>query len=341
MGEVNTEATQVPESNTPIEAPAEPPKASNKAKKAKAPRAEKHATSAFEVGETGLLTDDQKKAVVLVTDEADPLWDPKMKLKVPQEIVDAFEDPQFGWDRSMPLRIRSDGRIAQGRTKWRAALKVGLDKLEIPFVVIDDEDEILSMRQGVRLNEHVQVIDPMTRAESIARMLSAGVEEKQVAQDHAISVNDMHGHLLLLDLKESIQELVRTGQMPFAAAVEFHRRNRELPAAVQDQLANEIVKAAQGGVKVNSSVVKKAGGEEKVATRKDIKQQILDLQSNLPTDKVGRAAHWGAIVAIEMCLGTRSVKQFENAIVSAAHSKEVKVNFKQYQDGAKPPEEKK
>ncbi len=331
--EAAAEAATTPEEAKEIERKAR----EHHAKKAKVSKKAEHKSSAFKAGESGVLTKEQVKRVVLVTDENDPLWDPKMRLPIPKTIIDDFE--QGWWDPSMPLKLYPDGRISQGRTKWRAALKVGLDKLEIPFVVVDDGgDEILAMRRGVRLNEHVQHIDPMTRAESILRALSADVSEKEVAEDHGISVNDLHGYLLITDESKcppSVQEMLREGTISFAAALELAKRADKMTAGQIKDAAEQMAKAAAGGVKVTAAQVKGAAGaaDEKVATKKEIKQFLLDAQSDHFAGKYGEATTWALIVGLEVGLGTRSIAGAKQVLAHIAKGKFPKIDFKQYQDG--------
>src|SRR5882724_3937493 len=151
--------------------------------------------------------------VVLPESEEDPHWDPKLKNPVPEGLVEGMAE--FGWDpssKAVAIVLKSGKlEIVHGKTRWRALEKAnrirksnGLDPI-VAYLRVIKEDEgdldeaIKNMRLNVRLNRHVQEIDPMTLAESIYRALSSGQEERQVAKDHAISVNDLHGYLLLTD----------------------------------------------------------------------------------------------------------------------------------------------
>ena len=298
--------------------------------------------------------------VVLPADENDPHWDPKLRNPVPEGLVEGLAE--FGWDpSSRAVAIPVEGgklKIIHGKTRWRALekanklrSKLGEDPIVARLHVVpetgDDEQAIINnMRLNVRLNRHVQEMDHMTIAESGFRSLSAGQDEKTVAKDLAVSVNDLHAHMIFLDeaqFPKVAQDALREGKLTYSAAQEIARQGKDKTKAEIIELVEKTVKATTLGAKITSKDVQRAagkGGEEHPATKKEIKQFLLDLQSDPAEGKQGYGATWGAIVAIEMCLGTRSMKQAVAAIAKIAKGEHIKVDFKQYQDG-KPAEDKK
>lgn len=180
----------------------------------------------------------------------------------------------------------------------------------------------------------------MTLAESIVRALSAGIEEKQVAEDHAVTVNDLHGYLLLTDEDKcppTVQELLREGKISFTAALELARRADKMTKSEITQAAEQVAKIAGGGLKVTAAQVKKAAGasSDGPATQKQKKQFLLDVQSASFAGKHGEAVKWAAIVALEVGMGTRTIDSAYEALDKIAKGHTVRVDFKQYQDGAK------
>lgn len=297
--------------------------------------------------------------IVIPDSEDDPHWDPKLRNPVPEGLIHGLAE--FGWDPSMAGVVIREGKdqlkIVHGKTRWRALEKAnklrkaeGKDPIEAHFLIVDEtaddiESVIFNMRRNTRLNRQVQEIDPMTLAESIVRSLSAGIEEKQVAQDHAVSVNDLHGYLLITDEDKcppKVQELLRNGDISFAAALELARRAGNMTKGELTQSAEQIAKAAAGGVRITSAQVKKAAGvgDDHPATQKERKQFVLDLHSSDLHGKIGDAVKWAAIVATEIGLGTRSVDSAWKALDQIAKGHTIRVDFKQYQDGnaAKEPE---
>lgn len=326
------------------------PEVTKKAKKAVKKSAAKHVAKEPEVLAIGPK---QYDFVVLPEDENDPHWDPKLRNPVPEGLVDGLAE--FGWDESsqaVAIREGSKIKIIHGKTRWRAIEKANKirakNKLDpiVAWVRVEDEDPgddaaiLTNMRRNVRLNRHVQEIDPMTLAESITRALSAGLEEKQVAQDHAVTVNDLHGYLLLTDEDKcppKVQELLREGKISFAAALELARRADKMTKGELTAAAENVAKVAAGGIKITAAQVKKAAGvgDEHPATQKERKQFILDLHSGKLAGKMGDAVKWAAIIATEVGLGSRSVDGAWEALDKIAKGHTVRVDFKQYQDGNK------
>lgn len=299
--------------------------------------------------------------VVLPADEADPHWDPKLKNPVPDALIHGLAE--FDWDPTMQALAKRlpDGKleVIHGKTRWRAVAKAnairkknGLPPVQAKLYVIDEDDEdleqiLFNMRRNNRLNHHVQHIDPMTRAESIFRQLSIlqdqvaagtvqGDPDKTVADDFGITVNDVHGHLLLLDEEKcppNVQEMLRTGKISYSAALELARKSSDLSKAQMTQAVEKLAKLAEGGIRVTSAQVKKAAGadEQRPATKLEKQKALLTLKTADFKGPHGEAAKWAAIVALEVGLGTRTLEQFWDNVDKIAKGKSVRVDFKQYE----------
>lgn len=333
---------------TPAEEKIEQQKAEPKPKKAKVHKPKAEAL----LGDIDIGPKDYDR-VVLPDSEDDPHWDPKLKNPVPEGVVESMS--AFGWDpssRALAIPVGDKLKIIHGKTRWRALEKANrLRRAEKKdaivaklHVVAEDESDldavIHNMRKNVVLNRAVQTIDDMTLAESIVRALSSGQEERQVAKDHAISLNDLHGYLLLTDESKcppAIQEMLREGKISFAAATELARKAESMTKAEMTHAAEEIAKAIAGGLRVTSAQVKKAAGVQSdgPATNKAKKQLILDLQSGQLKGKFGEQVKWAAIIAMEVGLGTRTVDSFWSAIGKLAQGQTIRVDFKQYQTDGK------
>lgn len=286
--------------------------------------------------------EDAMSRIVLATKEDDVLWDSKMLLPVPPRLINGLR--QHGWDASMPLRCLKRGEdwyISQGRTKWRAVPKVNalrkkdkLPPLRIPVMVFESEDEIAASRAGRRLNAHVQDVDPITKAKDIVRDLSMGLSEQDAADDNGVTVEELHGYLLLVNedlLPEGVQKLVQQGLISFGAAVEFARLAKEKNASEITKMAEDVATMASGGLKVTTAHVKKAAGKGGDTVKKsDLKQWILDLQSDKYTGKHGEAVTLAAITVMEVWFGTRSLASAKMALNKLAKGEEVKFDFAQY-----------
>lgn len=345
---MNTEQEVPPPEPTTAESAPEPKPKAHKHKKDAGP-AQTTENEAIEI-DTGKHYDD----VLLPTEEDDPHWDPKLKNPVPDELVESLAD--LGWDASsQAIAICEDGKtkIIIGKTRWRAVpkanalrKKAGLPAIIAHVLVVEEADAeaaVLNMQRNVALNYGVQKIDPMTTAESVVRMLSAGVDEKTTAKRHAMSVNDLHGYLLFTDEDKcppKVQELLREGHISFGAALELARKAESMTKGEMTTAAEQIAKVAAGGVKITAAQVKKAAGmtDQSPATQKEKKQLILNLQSGKLAGKHGEAVKWAAIVALEVGLGTRTVDDTIEALDKIAKGSVPRIDFKQYQtDGGKTP----
>jgi DNA-binding CsgD family transcriptional regulator len=267
---------------------------------------------------------------------------------VPEGVVDSLAD--FGWDETQAALALTDGTLVHGRTRWRALSKADtirknnkLGHVE-PWVFITEEksieDAVKLMERNVTLNFSVQDIDPMTKAESIYRLMSAGVDDKTNAKRHNCTVNDVHGYVLLLDEDKcppNVQEMLRAGQISFTAALELARKAESMTKAELSQAAEQIAKISSGGLKVTAAQVKRAAGvsESGPATQKEKKQLVLDLQGGELRGKFGDACKWAAIVALEVGLGTRTVDSAWSALGKLAQGQTIRVDFKQYISDAK------
>lgn len=329
--EITKKVVQAANELTPEENKPKATKKTPKAKKAKP-------ATPFQVGESGFLTKAQRAQVILVTDENDLLYNPKVKDPPPEHLHKALADPKVGWLETNPLTILPDGRIWSGRTKWRVLEKAERERgaeVPVPFKVIEINEEQAADATDM-LDMQVQKLNPMLIAEKIFRSYSRGKTEKEILETTGIAVNDQHGYLLLLDedkCPESVQELLREGRISFAAALELARKAESMTKAELTQAAEQIVKVASGGLKVTAAQVKRASGVtgDGPATQKAKKQLILDLQSGELGGKMGEAAKWAAIVAMEVGLGTRTVDSFWSAIDKIARGNTIRIDFKQYQ----------
>jgi DNA-binding CsgD family transcriptional regulator len=339
-----TPEAKVSETEAPIENDAQLEAAEEKAAKKSKKSKPKKPEAKFKVGQRIHVTSlKQRDEFRVPEDEEDPHWDPKLKNPVPEGVVDSLVD--FGWDETQAALALTDGTLVHGRTRWRALSKADtirknnkLGHVE-PWVVITEEktieDAVHLMERNVTLNFSVQDIDPMTKAESIYRLMSAGVDDKTNAKRHNCSVNDVHGYVLLLDEDKcppNVQEMLRAGQISFTAALELARKAESMTKAELSQAAEQIAKISSGGLKVTAAQVKRAAGVEGSgpATQKEKKQLILDLQSGELRGKFGEACKWAAIVALEVGLGTRTVDSAWSALGKLAQGQTIRVDFKQY-----------
>jgi hypothetical protein len=313
MGEVKADLPEIPVNETAVETVKHKKKVATK----------------FEIGESGILTKAQRAKITVVTDEADPLFNPKVRN--PEDLSESLV--RLGWLSTNPLAILSDGRIVSGRTKFLSLPKAEKKReIAVPFIVVEMDEESGADATDA-LDIRVQKLNPMIVAEKVARFLSRGKTEKEFFDLTGVTPEAQHGYLLVLErCPESVQELVRSGAVPFAAAVELARQSEKMSQSELAAEAERIAKVANGGVRVTAKSVRPQTGDERVATKKEVKQFLLDIQGDLPEGKHGGAAGWSCIIGLEVAIGTRSILSAKAALKKIAKGESVKVDFKQYQD---------
>lgn len=277
---------------------------------------------------TGTIDSGNKDAmsqIVLAKTDDDPSWDPKMLLPVPPALINGLA--LYGWDVSMPLKAIVDPsdatklKIVNGRTKFRAVEEANkrrkankLPPIVIPYVVAEGLDEFDAMRVGVRLNAHQQHRDPITVAQEIERLLSAGFTEADSAEDAGLSVKEVNEHLSLLRLPAKVQALVQKGKMtPTAALGLVHLDAKQVEAA-----ADRLAALGESAGRVTKKDVEKEAAPGAVAAdrlnAKQVKLLIEELKAATPGNKMGKCAQAAAVAALETVLDARKRNKLEEKL---------------------------
>lgn len=109
-------------------------------------------------------------------------------------------------------------KLIAGERRYRAHLELGWPEIEA--IVRDDLDD--ATVDGMMLDEnlHRADLDPLDEAAAYAkRMAKYGWTVKDLAARHRVSETRIRERLALLQLREDIQRLVRSGQMPLKYAL--------------------------------------------------------------------------------------------------------------------------
>lgn len=328
--EVTPEVTEV----TEVKAP--------KAKKTKAKKTEVQAkTESKPASIIENFTDYDK--LKLPKDDSDPHWDPRMEMDVPEGLIQAMVDDNT-LVSILNVEEGPDGTylFQDGRTRFRALpevnklrKKAGKEPFAFTLAVhAASEDSIEGAKnvllRGMRAN--VRMDDPPTVfAAQCQRWLSADIGEQEICATQGISAPTLHAYLGLLDLPKGVQKLVDDGVISRTAALALTKLDEGKVQAAADAMAA----AARAGQKVTAKdIARVAGASETVATAKQKKQWILDLQSCKFAGKHGAVVNFAAIVALEVAMGTRSIDQAMAALDRLGKGDGIKIDFKQYQDGA-------
>jgi len=150
-----------------------------------------------------------------------------------------------------PIVVRQVGakyQIIAGERRWRAASLAGMS--EIPAIVRQADDEQM-LTYALIENIHREDLNPIERAQAyraLQKMLDCTIEElaRRVGQDRSTVSN----YLRLLELDESIQALVRSGQLTMGHA----RALLGAPPEYRTQLARKAAAEAMSVRAVEKAV---------------------------------------------------------------------------------------
>ncbi len=117
------------------------------------------------------------------------------------------------------VRARADGggyELIAGERRWRAAQRAGLEL--IPAVVHDADDRQATVWSLVE-NVQREDLNPMERASAFRRLLDEfEMTQQEVAEHVGLDRSNVANHLRLLDLEDSLQDVVRAGMLSFGHA---------------------------------------------------------------------------------------------------------------------------
>ena len=321
----NTEVQGTPPANAP--AVEQAPKKAVKAKKQEARQAAPEFV-AFDTGKEDL------KRLILAKDESDPYWDARQNLDVDDGVVASMAESE----EPATIKVVKEGddyRVWDGRNRVRAVpeanrlrKKAGKHPIVLTLAVVeatDDPGEIIkgSMRANIRVDS-----PPTVLAADISRALAADVDEEWLCRHLKMTAQKLHGMLALLDLPKSVQKHVDDATISITAALGLTK----LDESKVEAAAAALAAAAKVGAKVTSKdIARVAGNEEKVASKKEIKQWALNMQSWKLAGKHGEQVRDALILAIEVCMGMRSIDQATAAADRLSKGEKVKLDFKQFQ----------
>lgn len=284
----------------------------------------------------------------LPKDENSPGWDARMNLDVPEGLIEVLGDGDTAKRlEHEPITIVEEGEnwiFQNGRTRVRAvdeANKLRKRNKQPPvsftLVILPPSDEI-STDAKVRIAANIRLDSPpTTMANDIALALSQDVPEEWICKTMGIDMKKMQAYLALLDLPDKVQKLVDSGALTLKAALELTKLDESKVEAAAERAAA----AAKVGQRVTAKDIAPSKPGETVATKKEIKQFVLDLQSAGMEGKHADAVVAAFIAGVEICLGFASKNQTASRLHRAAKGETVKYEYGKYQkEGAAKPETK-
>jgi ParB family chromosome partitioning protein len=212
----------------------------------------------------------EPETLFLITDEKNPLYDPRVNLPVEDTLV---QNIMYQGIIEPVVVTKQDDKVVvvAGRQRVRAAIEankrlkeMGKETLRVPCVVRRGDDTALF---GVSVSENEQRRDdsPLAKAEKLQRYLNMGKSEEEATVVFGVTVQSVHNWLKLLELSAAVKKAVDTGKISANAAVQFHGLDRE---AQEAGLAELLSKEKPTG----NTARRIAKGEEK--TTKEIKDNL-------------------------------------------------------------------
>lgn len=155
------------------------------------------------------------KELKMVTDKKNPLYDPE---RVDMELPEAFVENirQLGIQNA--IIANTDKEIVEGRQRYKAAIKLGLD--EVPVLYTEDHENQVAISNS--LNVHRQNDKPSLVARKAVRMLLMDNQSKEdVAVTFGCSVKHVDNYEKFMKLDARVRNAVDKDILSFTDAVKF------------------------------------------------------------------------------------------------------------------------
>jgi ParB family chromosome partitioning protein len=278
-------------------------------------------------------TDDER--LVIVNDEASPLYDERLKLPVSEQM--ALSLAREG--QLQPGKVRKNGptlEVLDGRQRLRAMRLAnewvdagdprvafrGGQRLVFMFEVVKTEDDRDAIRKMIAANLRIDE-PPMIRARRIARAIKWGLTPEEVQINYGFKTKKTVEKILkLLDCCKEVQESAESGEMTQTLALLFvdldHKKQRELH---QEMRAKGLMRGAsavravkeklQGKAVTGATVGKRMLKREFVENYLD---EIRELKGNTPA---AVRAHLHLLLGDKAVMSAAALDPFRDAIQRA------------------------
>lgn len=221
--------------------------------------ADKFAESRHGAVARGLLLNYDPSSLVIVTDKADPLYDPRVEYPVAEWMVESIIEHGGVYE---PIVVTKDGtdkhgrpivKVIDGRQRVRACIeankrmkKAGKEPFTVPGTPQSlSEDKLANL--VVVLNEHKVTDIPSVRAEKMAQMQNRGASNADIARAFRVSGPTVASYLRLAASASFVQKAVDRGELPLSTASSLYELPRsEQVEAVKKMLAEGTVRGKAG-----------------------------------------------------------------------------------------------
>lgn len=244
-------------------------------------------------GKTNLLYFDPQ-ALVLVTDETSPIYDPRVHLPVDEDLARNIDyqgvlepvliqkNPETGDVEVIVGRQRV--KAARLANEWRKSR--GVAPIHVPAYVHKGERRN-ALDVIVSENEVRQADTPLGRAEKMRRLMAIGRDEKDIAVVFGCKPATVRNTLALLECCADVQKAVESGKI----GVTHAKQLADLDPAEQREKVIELVAAGEGA-KPHERARKQREVLGDVKPRMKTRKQILAELEVDPSGERAKALRW-------------------------------------------------
>jgi ParB family chromosome partitioning protein len=209
---------------------------------------------AFDTARTNLWMFDPNE-LVIIEDENDALYDPRVKLPLDPALVQNILY-QGVLEPVVIVKREGDAVVVDGRQRVRAAREAvkiakerGLTEVKVPAVLrrTDDRGALAVM---ISANEIRQDDGPLQRAEKCQRLLAAGYTEEELCTLFGKTKNTINNWLSLLEVFAPVRKAIERGELAASAAPQLKNLPKEEQlAAVEEAKTKGNGRASVKGVR--------------------------------------------------------------------------------------------
>lgn len=209
---------------------------------------------------------DREAAYVRV---ADLIPDPAQPRKtMDPEKLERLANSMKAQGQLQPIRVRWSQEqdkfvIISGERRWRAAQKIGLEKLACQIVegVLGEDTKTA---QQIIENLHREDVPPMAVAQSYQSLIEThGWTQKKVADELGVTQAEVSRYLALLELDPQVQQKIREEVISPSVASPLSR----LPKSEQRKMATTIIRKGLSRDDVTAAVQQKVGRRNHKASK--------------------------------------------------------------------------
>lgn len=210
----------------------------------------------------------------------EPLLVDKALIPVDRIVNERFKaDAQGVTHAELAIVIDGRRRCLHAREVNRQRVATGLPPIQIPVFAgsvrrggstAPNWLSVSSSANEFRVDDTV-----LGRAKKAAAMRASGVSLDAIGLNFGVGASQIEQWLTLAHASEEIRDSVQRGVVSAMTAISIASR----PPAMQRRLLSEAVTAAEGGKRLTKTAAKKAAGEKVPPSRKEIKAELVRLES--------------------------------------------------------------